>query len=113
MYFNEEASYYLRKYLDDREDNCEALFTSYKKPYHRIGSRTFEREFKVIQSKANISSNLFPHISRHTYSQTLLDHNMDIATVSKLLGHSNISTTQTYCSVGNKTAQYEYKKIYG
>jgi integrase len=36
------------------------------------------------------------HTFRHTMASTLIIHGVDIATVSKLLGHQSISTTQIY-----------------
>lgn len=37
-----------------------------------------------------------PHDARHTYASNLLANNTDLVTVSKLLGHASIVTTQRY-----------------
>lgn len=39
------------------------------------------------------------HALRHTYATQLIMNNRDILTVSRLLGHSNIETTQRYTHI--------------
>lgn len=53
---------------------------------------------KEIAKQCNITTNLTSHVARHTYTQLLLDNNADVIAVSQSLGHSHISTTQTYIS---------------
>lgn len=53
--------------------------------------------------KAGIRKNVTFHVGRHTYATLLLYYGADLYTVSKLLGHTNIKTTQIYGKVMDET----------
>lgn len=54
---------------------------------------------------AGITKHISFHTSRHTYATMLLTLGADLYTVSKLLGHTNIKTTQIYAEVVNQKKQ--------
>lgn len=55
---------------------------------------------KRIASICGISRRLVFHLARHTYATEItLSHGVPLETVSRMLGHSRIETTQIYAKV--------------
>lgn len=51
---------------------------------------------------AGINKHITFHCARHTYATLQLTNDIDLFTVSKLLGHKNIKTTQIYAKIIDK-----------
>ncbi|WP_454895517.1 tyrosine-type recombinase/integrase [Alloprevotella tannerae] len=60
---------------------------------------------------AGIDKKITFHCARHTFAIMMLDLGADIYTVSKLLGHREITTTQIYAKVLDKKKQEAIKMI--
>ena len=55
---------------------------------------------KEIADVCGINKNLTTHLARHTFATTVtLSNGVSIATVSKMLGHRSLKTTQIYAKV--------------
>ena len=63
---------------------------------------TINIELKRWAKRAKIDKNLHFHVSRHTFATSLLTKGADLYSVSKLLGHTNINTTQVYAEIVNQ-----------
>lgn len=93
------------KWLPDRPTgaNDEACI------FPQFRADSYNRLLKKLIQAANIKKVVTWHVSRHTFATLLLTYGADIYTTSKLLGHSNVTTTQIYAKVidANKRAAVE------
>ena len=62
-------------------------------------------------ARAGIAKDITFHCARHTFATMMLDLGTDIYTVSKLLGHRFLSTTQIYAKVFDKSKQEAVSSI--
>jgi integrase/recombinase XerD len=108
VYFNFKATHYLKKYLNNRNDNCEALFVTERKEYRRLSNRGIQRIFNNLGDKANIK--LHVHKCRHTFASNLLNSGADLALVQAMLGHSSPDTTQVYCQLSEQSKYDGYRR---
>ena len=51
---------------------------------------------KRLATKAGLEKRVHPHALRHTFASELRSRNVDMVTISKLLGHSSVQTTIRY-----------------
>jgi site-specific recombinase XerD len=65
---------------------------------------------KEIGDLCNISKEITFHMARHTFATSVtLTNGVPIETVSKMLGHKNIQTTQHYAKILDKKVSEDMK----
>jgi len=79
------------------------LFESAQRIGNHISSRTAQMIVKHALGKTKIQKKAHPHTLRTSYATHLIESGIDISYVQKLLGHSKISTTQTYLRLSKES----------
>ena len=65
-----------------------------------IGYATYQSYLKALRLRAGIAFPFTTHTARHTFATLItLERGVPIETVSKMLGHSNVSMTERYAKV--------------
>ncbi len=106
VYFSAKSKMYMKKYLETRTDNNEALFVSLIKPYNRLGISGIEIAIRHLGKEANINK-VHPHKFRRTMA---IDKGMPVEQVQKLLGHIKIDTTMEYAMVNQNNVKNSHRK---
>lgn len=111
-FLNAKAEVALKKYLESRNDDCEYLFSTMKRPYRNISKDGVEKIVRNIAHRAsdNIGKHITPHTLRHTTASVALQSGMPIADISKLLGHESIETTMIYAKTTLDDVRSGHKK---
>ncbi len=84
------------KWLPERSDQPSASRIFYKLPDQVTNA---DVRLRTIIKKAGITKHVTFHVARHTFATLTLTYGADLYTVSKLLVHSNIRTTQIYAKI--------------
>jgi len=91
--------------MGERQEADKRVFTGF-----RYTSQTI-LELRQWCLKAGIQKDVTFHSGRHTFAVMMLDLGTDIYTVSKLLGHKDISTTQIYAKILDHKKQDAVNRI--
>lgn len=69
-------------------------------------------DLKVIAKKCGIDKNVTWHVARHTYATTIcLSNDVPIETLSKMLGHRSIRTTQIYAKITGEKISRDMEQL--
>ena len=73
---------------------------------------SLSRSLKIIGEMCGLECHLTYYMSRHTYATEIcLSNGMPIETISKMMGHSSIRTTQIYAEITNQKVRRDFGKL--
>lgn len=78
-----------------------------------LSNQKMNAYLKEIADLCSIKKNLTFHLARHTFATMSLSKGVPMESVSKMLGHTNIKTTQIYARITNKKIEHDMEKLAG
>ncbi len=88
----------------------EPLFIS--KQGRRLSRRSIQVRLKKLATNNSLNRNCYPHMLRHSFASHLLESSGNLRAVQELLGHADISTTQTYTHLDFQHLAKVYEKTH-
>lgn len=76
-----------------------------------LSNQKINAYLKKIADLCGIKKRLSYHLARHTFATMLLSKGVPIESVSKMLGHTNIKTTQIYARITNKKIEQDMMQV--
>ena len=92
------------QFMGERRDDDSYIFNL---PNNDNANRALRKAAK----SAGLNKHLTFHMSRHTFATLSLTSGVDLYTVSKLLGHTDIKNTQIYARVIDKLKEEAVDKL--
>ena len=80
--------------------SCGYFFVS--KFGNRLSDQSVRYMLRAFAKSLNLNMHITPHMFRHSFATLLLEEDVDIRYIQKLLGHSSISTTEIYTHVNSR-----------
>jgi len=66
----------------------------------------------IAKKGLGFKKNISPHLLRHSFATHLIENGADISSIQKMLGHTNITTTERYLHVSKKHLIETIKKYH-
>jgi len=113
---NENTAKILSMYISERsmrfsnKDAESYLFLN--KSGKRISRIQVWKDIKKIARESRIKKNIYPHLFRHTFATHLFQGGADLRSISEMLGHSSLTTTQIYTHLDNRTIKSMHRKYH-
>ncbi|TWV14142.1 tyrosine-type recombinase/integrase [Bacteroidaceae bacterium HV4-6-C5C] len=108
--FDEELKMMIADYLNVRNTSIVRLTDAFfvRENGERLSRSVVENLVKRNLSKVVTLKKRSPHVLRHTFATTMLNHDAELSAIKELLGHESLTTTEVY----THTTFEELKKVY-
>ena len=108
--FGEELKNAMIEYVNVRNEIVQARTDAFfvRESGERLSRSIVENLVKRNLSKVVTLKKRSPHVLRHTFATTMLNHDAELGAIKELLGHESLATTEVY----THTTFEELKKVY-
>ena len=97
--------------LEKELGNLLGLYSDNKKQENCLFPLTMRQIRNIVYKYSVDRENVSPHTFRHSFAVYCLKQGMNLENLRRILGHSNLNTTQVYLDLAGKDTIEEFEKI--
>lgn len=117
VFFDVRCAIWLKKYLNERDDNNMALFVTDRRykaeggQPRRLSKDGMRWTLNRVARRAGIE-NVYPHRLRHSFAMHMLKNGAPLEVIQQFLGHASLDTTRIYSDYNTEMKQQLYRKYF-
>ena len=99
-------------YITMLDDTCMQILGRYDNHLPTLSNQQYNICLKALGMAAGISTPLHSHLARHSFATFMLQQNVPIQNVSRMLGHKRVSQTERYAKVLPESVFADFEKVF-
>lgn len=117
VFFDIRCAIWLKRYLNERDDNNMALFVTERRykseggQPRRMSKDQMRWVLNRIARRVGID-NVYPHRLRHSFAMHMLRNGAPLEVIQQFLGHARLDTTRIYSDYNTEMKQQLYRKYF-
>lgn len=88
-----------------------AILKKYNFELPVITNQQYNLQLKVVASFAGLDRPITSHMARHSFAVMALNNGVQIENLAKMMGHTDIKTTQIYAKILNTSVERAFEKL--
>jgi integrase/recombinase XerD len=87
------------------------ILKKYNYSLPKLSNFQYNQKLKIVADYAKINKSLTSHMGRHSFAVLALNLGVKIENLAKMMGHTDIKTTQIYAKVLNESVKSEFEML--
>ena len=82
-----------------------AILKKYDFELPKMSNQKMNQFLHLVQARAKLRKPMTSHVARHSFATMVLNQDLPIEDLAKMMGHTNITTTRIYAKIQTKTIE--------
>jgi integrase/recombinase XerD len=109
VFLSKQSREEIKKWMNERESNCDSLFVT--STGGNIRYSTIKELLRRLKKRACVTGKCSAHSFRHGFVRDYISSGGDLSSLSDLLRHKNIETTQIYATFSVTELQAKHDRL--
>ena len=82
-----------------------AILKKYDFQLPKMTNQDMNRFLHLVEARAKLHKPMTSHVARHSFATMVLNQDIPIEDLAKMMGHTSINTTRIYAKIQTKTIE--------